>query len=185
VPPSDQIDADWVRGAVDQYERPLRLYAARLLHGDRDRAKDVVQDAFLRLCDQSRGDIGDHLAQWLYTVCRNLALNINRKEKRMTEMSDAQQRLRPSQTPGPDDVTQQRDEQSRAMALIDGLPEHQQEVIRLKFQHGLTYRQIAKITDQPVSTVNYLVHAGLAAVRKQMTPPGAGGVLEKKDEVTK
>ena len=53
-------------------------YAQRLLGNcnvgtTSDESRDVVQFVFLRLCDQSPDQIGDRLAQWLYTVCRNRA----------------------------------------------------------------------------------------------------------------
>src|SRR5262245_40748162 len=71
----------WVLAALDQFEGRLLRYAQRLL-GNLDEARDVVQHAFLRLCDQSPDQIGDHLAQWLYTVCRNRALDILRHSGR-------------------------------------------------------------------------------------------------------
>src|SRR4051794_2063666 len=79
----------WVRRAVERYEGPLTLYAARLL-GDPDAARDVVQEAFLRLCAQDRAAVEPHLAEWLFTVCRNRALDVLRKESRMTHLSEEQ-----------------------------------------------------------------------------------------------
>ncbi len=81
--------AQWVRDAVGRYERQLTHYAAHIA-GDPERARDVVQEAFLRLCDQDAATVGSHLAEWLYTVCRNLAIDVKRKEKRMRLMSDEQ-----------------------------------------------------------------------------------------------
>ena len=43
---------DWIRAAVDRYEAPLTAYARHVLGGDADRARDVVQEAFLRLIGQ-------------------------------------------------------------------------------------------------------------------------------------
>ena len=60
----------WVRDAVARFEGPLLLYARRLL-SDPEAARDVVQDVFLRLCTQSHDAIDGHLAEWLFTVCRN------------------------------------------------------------------------------------------------------------------
>ena len=68
---------EWVLAALDQFEGRLTRYAQRLL-GDLDRARDVVQFVFLRLCDQSPEEIDDRLAQWLYTVCRNQAMDLLR-----------------------------------------------------------------------------------------------------------
>jgi RNA polymerase sigma factor (sigma-70 family) len=163
-----QDDAAWIRQTVDQYEGPLILYADRLLAGDRERARDVVQETFLRLCDQDQEQIQSYLAQWLFTVCRNLALNVRRKESRMTALSAEAADRRPSTQPGPQATAEARDEQNQALHLLDGLPENQQEVIRLKFQHGMTYRQIQAVTGLPVSTVGYLIHAGRETIRKQM-----------------
>jgi len=45
---------------------------------------------------------------------------------------------------------------------------NQQEVLRLKFQHGLSYRQIAEVTRLTVTNVGFLIHAGLKKLRRQM-----------------
>ena len=42
----------WVLGVLEEHEARLTRFAARLL-GDEETARDVVQHAFLRLCDQS------------------------------------------------------------------------------------------------------------------------------------
>ena len=80
-------EAHWIRGAVGRFEGPLTLYAARLL-GDAETARDVVQETFLRLCVQDRARVERHLAEWLFTVCRHRALDVLRKEGRMSRLSD-------------------------------------------------------------------------------------------------
>src|SRR4051794_796992 len=61
---------EWVLAALEQFEGRLTRYAQRLTC-DLDKARDVVQYVFLKLCDQSPKQIENRLAQWLYTVCRN------------------------------------------------------------------------------------------------------------------
>ena len=53
------------------YESQLIAYAANILAGDVERARDVVQDTFLRLWQSEPGRVRDNLKAWLYTVCRN------------------------------------------------------------------------------------------------------------------
>ena len=77
----------WVLSAVGRYETPLIQYAGRLL-GDSERARDVVQDTFLKLCQQERASLSDRLAEWLYTVCRNRALDVMRKERGIPPLPD-------------------------------------------------------------------------------------------------
>jgi len=52
------------------YEKPLVRCAAHIT-GDVERALEVVQDTFLKLCRQKPAHIRSHPAQWLHAVCRN------------------------------------------------------------------------------------------------------------------
>ena len=63
-------------------------HEARRPFGDRDRARDVVQETFVELERSERRQTDSAPAKWLFTVCRNRALNICRKEKRMTYLDD-------------------------------------------------------------------------------------------------
>jgi RNA polymerase sigma factor (sigma-70 family) len=181
-PPEDPMatqtttdDRAWVRTAVGRFEGPLTLYAARLL-GDADRARDVVQDTFLRLCVQDPVQVEPRLAEWLFTVCRNRALDVLRKEKRMTRLSEDQVQRRTSPEPGPPEVVEQADAAARALRLMENLPASQREVIRLKFQNGFSYREISRISGHSVTNVGYLIHTGLKTIRGQLAdgrPAGA------------
>ncbi|GAC1463750.1 MAG: sigma-70 family RNA polymerase sigma factor [Isosphaeraceae bacterium] len=157
----------WVRLAVERFEGPLTLYAARLL-GDADSARDVVQETFLRLCAQDQAALEPRLAEWLFTVCRNRALDVLRKESRMTRLSEEQVQRCLSPVPGPSDVAEQRELASRALDLLESLPIHQREVIRLKFQNGFSYQEISRISGHSVSNVGYLIHAGMKTLRGLM-----------------
>ena len=93
----------WVRDAVARFEGPLLLYAVRLLR-DAETARDVVQDTFLKLCASEFASIDGHLAEWLFTVCRNRALDVLRKENRMTQLHEEQVHRCLSPDPGPLDA---------------------------------------------------------------------------------
>ncbi len=161
------VDADWVRSAVERFEGPLTLYAARLL-GDAESARDVVQDTFLRLCAQAREHVDGRLAEWLFTVCRNRALDVLRKESRMTQLSDEQVQVRTSPDPGPADLAERRESAARVLGLLETLPKSQREVIRLKFQNGFSYQEISRISGHSVGNVGYLIHVGLKTIRGQL-----------------
>ena len=154
----------WVQGAVASFEGPLTLYAARLLR-DADAARDVVQETFLKLCSSDQASIDGHLAEWLFTVCRNRALDVLRKEHRMTQLRDEQVLRCLSPDPGPLDLAERRELSARALELLESLPANQREVIRLKFQNGFSYQEISRISGHTVSNVGYLIHAGIKALR--------------------
>ena len=73
--PDPTSQTEWVRVTVEQYAGPLTRYAASIL-GNAAQAQDVVQDTFIRLCAREQGSVEAHLAEWLFTVCRNRALDI-------------------------------------------------------------------------------------------------------------
>jgi RNA polymerase sigma factor (sigma-70 family) len=164
--PSPEHQA-WVKDAVARFEGPLTLYASRLLR-DAESAHDVVQDTFLKLCASDFASIDGHLAEWLFTVCRNRALDVLRKENRMTQLRDEQVHRCLSPEPGPLDAALRRDLSSRVLDLLDVLPVNQREVIRLKFQNGFSYQEISRISGHSVSNVGYLIHAGVKALRLQL-----------------
>jgi RNA polymerase sigma-70 factor (ECF subfamily) len=157
----------WVLDAVARYERPLTRYASRLL-GDAERARDVVQDTFLKLCTQRRDHIGERLAEWLFTVCRNRALDVLRKEGRMSRLGDDQVSTCTSPEPDPADAVERRDSAAKVLECLDGLPDNQREVIRLKFQNGFSYREISRISGHSISNVGFLIHTGLKTLRHRL-----------------
>src|SRR3954454_24576729 len=83
-----------------RFERPLLQYATRIL-GDSDLARDVVQETFVKLQNENREQLDSAPAKWLFTVCRNGALNICRKEKRMTYLDQELLESRESEQPAP------------------------------------------------------------------------------------
>jgi RNA polymerase sigma-70 factor (ECF subfamily) len=170
---SSQVDdAGWIRSAVERFEGPLTLYAARLL-GDRDAARDVAQETFLRLCGQERDHVEPRLAEWLFTVCRNRALDVLRKESRMTQLSDDQVQLRTSADPEPSEAVERQEAASMVLELLETLPTGQREVIRLKFQNGFSYQEISRISGYSVGNVGYLIHVGLKTIRTRLAEGSA------------
>ncbi len=69
----------WLRDLLQRYEGRLLRYAERFTH-DPERARDVVQDTFCRLCQQPRHAVAGREAAWLFRVCRNRAIDVARGE---------------------------------------------------------------------------------------------------------
>lgn len=167
-PSTDERPGGWIRAAMEQHERPLVLYAARLLSGDVERARDVVQECFLRLCNQEEAELEGRATEWLYAVCRNLALDSRRKETRMSTLSEEQAAHTPADGPRPGDALEREDTLARVLAILGRLPAKQQEVMRLKFQHGLSYKEISRVTQESIGNVGWLIHSGIRKLREEL-----------------
>lgn len=159
--------SEWIRAALDQYEGALTRYATRLT-GDVEQARDVVQETFLRLCRETPSRLRGHLAQWLFTVCRNLALDIRRKERRMEPIGSIQIEETPDESPRAAIVLERKEAVRQILQILETLPPREQEVIRLKFQNGLSYKEISEIAHLSVTNVGFLIHTGLKKIRSQI-----------------
>ena len=163
-----QSRAEWVSSALENFEQRLLKYALGIL-GDVGRAQDVVQDTFLKLYQQDPQTLNGQLLPWLYTVCRHQALDLCRKENRMTTATADDEldvlELTQSREPAPLEQLEASEEMSAVLAHLARLPPSQQECLRLKFQHSLSYQEISSITGHTVSNVGYLIHVGLKTLR--------------------
>lgn len=163
MPPSETTQ---LHALLDRYERPLICYA-RSIVGDLESARDAVQDTFIRYVRDEAAPRGDgserHIEAWLFTVCRHRAIDHQRKFSRIIPMPLPEERADPR--PGPADHAESRDTTASLVRLMDELPPNQREVIRLKFQNDLSYKEIADITELTVTNVGFLLHTGLKKLR--------------------
>lgn len=167
---------NFVSNAVAAHQAALLRYATRLL-GDTERARDVVQDTFVRLMAASRAEVETHLAEWLFTVCRHRAVDVLRKEGRMSRLGDSAEAgsgvvaedaaLWTAGEPRPGQALEAAETRAALLGLIERLPANQQEVIRLKFQTGFSYKEISRITELSVSNVGFLIHTAVQRLRAE------------------
>jgi len=151
---------------VHRFEIPLFQYASRIT-GDRDQARDVVQETFVKFQRNGALRREDEPATWLFTVCRNAALNVCRKERRMMYVEEQLIEARESEQPMPFDQLEKKEATGFLLRIVSTLPLRQQEVIQLKFQNDLSYQQIAEIMQTTANNVGVLLHTGLKTLRQR------------------
>lgn len=166
--PAGNENHAFVQGAVERHQAPLLRYATRLFAGDTERARDVVQDTFVRLMGQPPAQVDGHVAEWLFTVCRHRALDVLRKEGRMKLFEEGQAERLTAPEPLPGRTLERSERQEAVLQLIERLPRNQQEVIRLKFQNGFSYKEISRITSLSVGNVGFLIHTAVNRLRREM-----------------
>ena len=159
-------DSGFLERTFAEQQGPLTRYAARLL-GDADRARDVVQDTFVKFMAQPADAIDGHAVEWLFTVCRHRALDVLRKEVRMKRFEDGQVERVTAPEPRPGRELEHAEAHEMVLQMIDRLPANQQEVVRLKFQNGFSYKEISRITTLSVSNVGFLIHTAVARLRTE------------------
>jgi RNA polymerase sigma-70 factor (ECF subfamily) len=155
---------DFVKAALNEFESPLIGYATTFLH-DVERARDVVQDTFVRLYHQDVNKVKGGLKAWLFTVCRNRALDVIRKERRITNLEEEQMARVPSVRRTPSERADLEERVGQVHEALNRLSENQREVILLKFEQGLSYEEISEVTGLSSGNVGFLLHTGLKRLR--------------------
>lgn len=171
--PQDPPQA-WLLAALARYERPLVRYALSLC-GDLEQARDAVQDTFIKLSREpqppGRGAVSpealEALAPWLFTVCKNRVIDLHRKHSRLVPMDTTTLEQPTADAEAPDAVLREKETAQQLRALIRALPEKQQQLIQLKFQAGLSYREIAATTGLNPGTIGWLIHQAVQTLREQ------------------
>ena len=156
-------------------ESPLLGYALRLV-ADRGAAEDVVQESFMKLHAQF-SEVREP-RRWLYRTVHNLALNHQRRARKIvpfdlrqgvdtsaaTEMPDPQ--------PLPDEQIARWEGIGLVRLSLQILDERSRELIRLKFNAGLSYQEISARTGLTVGHVGYLLHHALKAIAAELARSG-------------
>ncbi|MEC7277767.1 MAG: sigma-70 family RNA polymerase sigma factor [Bdellovibrionota bacterium] len=151
---------NWFQTTVVSLESPLLNYTYKILSRLAP-SEEVVQESFFRLWKQEfPGNFEHYPKAWLYKVCRNLALDILKKEKRM-DLEGSLDEILFSPC-----VSETLLESSLIMQEVVKLTVQQQEVLVLKFKDELSYKEIAELTGLSVSHVGVLLHEALGALRE-------------------
>lgn len=157
---------DQVASLVERYERPLLAYASRMLGGDFAGAQDAVQETFLRLCRESPAKLDGRIAAWLFSVCRTRVIDMQRSHHQRPV--DAAELAVADPAPDAAQAAVTHEDQQRLTRLVGELSPRQQEVLRLRMQAGLSYREIAEITGLTVSNVGFHLHAAVKNLRDSL-----------------
>src|SRR6476659_5803733 len=166
MPDADaNADSERMQILLRRFEIPLLQFATRIT-GDRERARDVVQETFVKFHNNGAFQ-NPEPTTWLFTVCRNGALNVCRKERRMQYLDEGLSEAREAEQPMPFDRLEQQEAAGFLLRIVATLPPRQQEVIQLKFQNDLSYRQIAEIMQTTANNVGVLLHTAIKTLRER------------------
>jgi RNA polymerase sigma-70 factor (ECF subfamily) len=137
----------------------LTSYFARR-HGSTQPAEDLLQETFLRLMkrmDQCRRAASPK--GYLFGIARHVSADSWRRRQRT-----------PSEITAVESIEAPESDQRliEAREIIAALPPLQREILDLRFQHDLSYAEIAEALNIPVGTVRSRLHNALEILREKM-----------------
>lgn len=137
----------------------LTSYFARR-HGSVQAAEDLLQETFLRLMRRvDRCRLAASPKGYLFGIARHVSADTwRRAQPKLSESADVESIKAP-----------QADQRlAEAREIIAALPPLQREILDLRFQHDLSYAEIAEALGIPIGTVRSRLHGALEILREKM-----------------
>ncbi len=155
---------------VQRHYDSLVGYLYRLNGGDRMLSEDMAQETFLRVLKGIQGyEYPRPFKPWLYAIATNLARNhFKRADTRRTVSAEADALDTHAADDLPEAALVADDETRVLIAALDSLPDHQREVIMLRYTQELSLAEIAAALDIPVGTVKSRLSLGLRRLRAEI-----------------
>jgi RNA polymerase sigma-70 factor, ECF subfamily len=146
-----------------RYGGPAFSLAVRIL-GDRARAEDVVQEAFVRVWRRVGSFAADRgsLRTWLLTVVRNCAIDNLRGSGREREELELQVEVRAEgEGSNPWREVSRSLERQAVRDALDALPRGQRQALELAYYGGYSQQEIARMVNAPLGTIKGRTRLGL------------------------
>ena len=174
-PPGEPTDHELIRRAQAGEERAFealvlrhqeRAYrVARGLVANREDARDLAQEAFLRVFRSlERFDFDHEFTTWLYRIVTNLAIDQLRKRRPVVSTSagegEPERELPDEAAQRPRETLERAETASAVRACIDRLAPHFRSVMILRELEGLPCTEIAEIVGATHVTVRWRLHRG-------------------------
>jgi RNA polymerase sigma factor (sigma-70 family) len=156
-------------------ESPLLSYALRLVH-ELSAAEDMVQEAFMKL--HSQFEQVREPRRWLYRTVHNLALNHLRRAGKTVPLDPPADEGVPANVetadphPLPDEQIARWESIGLVRLSLDTLDDRSRELIRMKFNEGLSYKEISAQTGLTAGHVGYLLHHALKTIAAELAKTG-------------
>jgi RNA polymerase sigma-70 factor (ECF subfamily) len=158
-------------------ESPLLSYALRLV-GELSVAEDIVQEAFMKL--HAQFEKVREPRRWLYRTVHNQALNHRRQSDKIVPLhpqgeGGSQAAIVTDATdpqPLPDEQIARWEGIGLVRLSLESLDDRSRELIRLKFNEGLSYKEISTRTGLKVGHVGYLLHHALKNIADELAKLG-------------
>jgi len=159
---------------VDRYKNRLINFVYRFVK-DFDVAEDIVQETFLRVYRKRYNYKAiANFSTWIFTIAGNLAKSELRRRKRWKFFSldasseNERQFELPDNGIKPDRAASVSILDENIQNAIDGLPDKYKESLILRDIEGMSYKQIADITNVPVGTVKSRVNRSRKKLQKKL-----------------
>ena len=141
-----------------------------LLRNEQD-AQDVVQEAYLRAFKSFAGFHGGNGRAWLLTIVRNTSYTLLKKNRvvDLTTPFDEEIHVSGHESVSPATILEHSEDAELIREAMDELPTEFREILALRHQEGLSYKEIVDIAQIPPGTVMSRLARARAKLREYLS----------------
>jgi RNA polymerase sigma factor (sigma-70 family) len=141
-----------------------------LLRNEQD-AQDAVQEAFLRAFKSFSGFHGSNGRAWLLTIVRNTSYTLLKKNRvaDLTTAFDEEIHASDHESVNPATILEHSEDAELIKEAMDALPAEFREILVLRHQEGLSYKEIADIAQIRQGTVMSRLARARAKLKKYLS----------------
>lgn len=155
---------------VAKYKNLVFSLALRTLVNKND-ASDATQEVFLRAwANLARYNPDFSFKTWIAKITINYCINLNQKNKRITVWDDEEMGRMPSGEGLPEEIALINEKGSIVQKAVDSLPDMYRIVIQLFHHDQMSYDEICKITDEPMTIVKNRLYRARKMLADKLKP---------------
>ena len=139
-------------------------------------AEDLAQQTFLKAFASLRQfRPAQPIGPWILRIAHNLFISQLRSRRRQADLDDPELELLPSDDPAPEAAALSKETRTEVRRALRSLPPPAQVILVLRYQHQLSYEEIAAVVDTPVTTVTNRLFEARRQLGRALRQTGEGG----------
>jgi len=177
-----ELVADYLEGddtslavLVDRHLPAVYNFALSLVH-DSQMADDIAQESFIKAWKNIRRFISTKSFQtWLFSIAHNTAIDTLRQKRDVAfsafENAEGENTLTATMvddSPLPSELLQKAQDATFVQRLLQSLDPQYQDVLTLRYQNDMTFKEIGEALKKPLHTVKSQHRRALASLRRAL-----------------
>jgi RNA polymerase sigma-70 factor (ECF subfamily) len=150
---------------IQRYLKPIYSFVYRYV-GDEE-AEDLTQEVFLKMWRNLKNFKREkNFKTWLFTIARNTCFDFLRKKKKLSTLDLKNCFYLTDSNALPDEIFDGKILKEKIGEALEKLSFKARKVLNLYYNEGLTFREIAEISGEPINTIKSRYQRAISKLKK-------------------
>lgn len=133
-------------------------------------AEDLFQETLIKVWKGFNSyNEQNKFSSWLFSIAHNVAVDSIRRESAKPQVGSFEEVQTIASDSNPHNAFVEKETNELVMAAVSTLSEKQKQVFFLRQHSGMTFKEISKVTNQPLNTVLGHMHYAVTRIRKKLS----------------